>query len=393
MTKERTGGTLPPKLALSVVRQHVTDTIHYATHAPALRDVYRITQLPEYRNAFIRAAGIESYNELTPWLRHIARPEGEHVTKIDRTVEWLAKRGTLFALAVNMKSAFLQLSSLGNSIVEVGGAQFARGVFQMMTRPHSTFQEVKAKSAYMESRSRLLDASLREWLDRFSVNGAAGVEFMGRRFTLEQVHNAQFAFIQGLDAAVAYPTWVAAYDAAVAGGMTEMESIRRADEAVIRAQGSGGAMDVARVLRRRGFIKLFTPFMSFALNDFNRKKYFVGGFREYIRGGNSTIDFKTFAQHFALEWVVPVVFSTLMLSLGRDGDIPDAEDYVWESVGFLTMGIPVVRDVARFAEGQFTGKGFGSRMGGSVAFAGFESGVKAVSSGAKYVFDDNDKAG
>lgn len=393
MTKERTGGTLPPKLSLSVVRQHVADTIHYATHAPALRDVYRITQLPEYRNAFVRAAGLEAYNELTPWLRHIARPEGEHVTKIDRTVEWLAKRGTLFALAVNMKSAFLQLSSLGNSIVEVGGTQFVKGVFQMMSRPHSTFQEVKAKSAYMENRGRMLDASLKEWLDRFSLNGAAGVQFMGRRFTLEQVHNAQFAFIQGLDAAVAYPTWVAAYDAAVAAGMEEAESIRRADEAVIRAQGSGGAMDIARVLRKRGWVKLFTPFMSFALNDFNRKKYFVGGFREYLRGGNSTIDFKTFAQHFALEWVVPVVFSTMMLSLGRDGELPDTENYVWESLGFLTMGLPLVRDAVRAAEGQFTGKGFGSRMGGSVGYAGIESAMKAASSGYKWLAEDNDKAG
>lgn len=392
MTNERKGGTLPPRLSLSVVRQHVTDTIHYATHAPVLRDVYRITQLPEYRNAFIRAAGLEAYNELTPWLRNIARPEGEHVTKIDRMVEWLSKRGTLFVLAVNMKSAFLQLSSIGNSIVEIGGAQFVKGVFQMMSRPHSTFQEVKAKSAYMENRGRMLDASLREWLDRFSLDGAAGVAFAGRRFTLEQVHNAQFAFIQGLDAVVAYPTWVGAYDAAVASGMTEAESISRADAAVIRAQGSGGAMDVARVLRRRGFIKLFTPFMSFALNDFNRKKYFVGGFREYIRGGNSQIDFKTFAQHFALEWVVPVVFSTMMLSLGRDGELPDTEDYVWEAAGFLTMGLLVVRDAARFAEGQFTGKGFGSRMGGSVAFAGLESAVKAVSLGSKYMFEDNEKA-
>jgi len=393
MTKERKGGTLPPKLSLGVIRQHMADTIHFSTHAPVLRDVYQMVQLPEYRAAFERAAGVEAYNELLPWLRHIARPEGPQITKIEKSVEWLAKRGTLFALALNMKSAFLQLSSLGNSMMEVGAGQFAKGVFQMMTRPHSTYQEVRAKSAYMESRSRMLDADLKEWLDGATVGGARGVTFMGKRYTLEQVQNAQFAFIQGLDAAVAYPTWVAAYDGAIASGMAEQDAVRRADEAVFRAQGSGGAMDVSSIMRQRGFLKTATAFMSFALNDFNRKMYYAGGFREYLRGGNSQIDFKVFAQHFMLEWVAPVVFSTMMLSLGRDGEIPEAEDYIWEAVGFLTMGIPLVRDAVRLMEGQFSNKGFGANMGGSVAYSGIEAGIKATGAGKKWLLDDDEKAG
>ena len=392
MTKERTGGTLPPRLSLSVARQHVIDTIHYATHAAALRDVNRITALPEYREAFARAAGLETYNELQPWLRHIARPEGAYIGKFSRAMEWLARRGSLYALGLNMKSAFLQLSSLGNSIKEVGGQGFARGMAQMITRPHEAYTAVRGKSAYMESRARQLDATLKEQLDRFSPERANGVVFVGRWFSLEQVQNAQFALIQGLDAAVAYPTWIAAHDAAIAAGIDGQEAVRTADEAVIRAQGSGGSMDVPKILRERGFVKLSTSFMSFALNDLNRKMYYTGGFREHLRGGRSDVDFKTFAQHFALEWAAPVIFSTLMLSLGRDGELPDAEDFTWETVGFLTMGIPVVRDVARVAETSFSGKGYGARMGGSVGYAGFESGVKAMKQGAKWVNEGGDTA-
>jgi hypothetical protein len=179
----------------------------------------------------------------------------------------------------------------------------------------------------------------------------------------------------------------------VAAGKTEEESIQRADESVIRAQGSGGPMDVSRIMRRRGFVKLFTTFMTFALNDFNRKKYFVGGFRESLRGGNSNIDFATFAQHFMLEWVAPVILSTMLLSLGRDDKLPDAEDYIWEAFGFLTMGLPIVRDFARYVERKIKGKGFGARMGGSVAFAGIESAADAGIDAKKWFFDDDDKAG
>ena len=191
---------------------------------------------------------------------------------------------------------------------------------------------------------------------------------------------------------VAYPTWVAAYDAAIAAGVKDVDAVQRGNEAVIRAQGSGGVMDVSKVLRRRGFIKLFTPFMTFALNDFNRKKYYTAGFVEYARGGHSNIDFKTYAQHLALEWIAPVVFSSMMLSLGRDGELPDAEDYFWEAMGFYLMGVPVVRDVIRSAEVQFTGKGYGRGVGGSVAFAGLESGIKAAQAGSKALLEDDERA-
>lgn len=392
MTKERKGGTLPPKLSLSVVRQHITDTIHYTTHAPILRDAYRIMRLQEYKRAFERAAGREAYEALVPWLRHIARPEGEHATQIDRAVEWMAKRGTLFVMAFNMKSALLQLSSFGSSMQEVGKAAFVKGMFQMMSRPHSAHQAVREKSAYMESRSRMLDSTMREILDQFNRTGAKYISFMGRRYTLEQFQNAQFALIRAFDAVVAYPTWIAAYDAATRSGVMETEAVRRADESVIRAQGSGGAMDVARVMRRRGFWKLATTFMSFAVNDFNRKQYYVGGFREYLRGGNSQVDFKVFAQHFALEWAVPVVFSAMMLSLGRDGELPDTEDYLWEAVGFLSMGIPIVRDASRYAENQFSGKGGTNAMGNSVGYAGIESAFKAGKQGFKWLTEDDEKA-
>ncbi|MDL2268052.1 hypothetical protein LJC46_08735 [Desulfovibrio sp. OttesenSCG-928-G15] len=391
-TKDRQGGTLPPKLGLSVIHTHIVDSIHYATHAPALRDVYRLAQLPEYRDAFIRAAGLETYNELTPWLRSIARPEGAQITKFGKVAEWMAKRGTLFVLGLNMKSAFLQLSSVGNSIQEVGSAAFVKGVYRMLTRTSDTYDAVREKSAYMESRARMFDASLRENLDKFSPERASGVSFLGKRFTLEQVQNAQFAIIQALDSAVAYPTWVAAYDNAIASGMADADAVNRADEAVIRAQGSGGSMDIPAVMRERGVMKLSTTFMTFALNDYNRKRYFVAGFREKLRGGASDVDFKTFAQHLALEWVAPVVFTTLMLSLGRDGELPEAEDFAWEAAGFLSMGIPFARDAVRLAELRSTGKGYGSRMGGSVGFAGIESAWNVIEYTYKAVDEDDEEA-
>jgi hypothetical protein len=244
----------------------------------------------------------------------------------------------------------------------------------------------------MRNRSALFDYSMREELERAAGRGAAGVSFMGRRFTLDTLRQAQFGLIVGLDAAVGYPTWLGEYEKSIAAGKSEEDAITAADAAVIEAQGSGGTMDVPALMRQRGIWRVLCPFMTFALNDFNRKKYYVGGLVENLSGGNSDIGFGEFAAHFALEWVLPVVASAWMLGLGRDGELPDEEDYIWEAAGFLSMGIPIARDVARFAESEAGHSYSGGKMGGSIIYAGYESLVKMVKYTHKAVTEDDDEA-
>ncbi|MDR1125463.1 MAG: hypothetical protein LBM64_05300, partial [Deltaproteobacteria bacterium] len=195
MTKERQGGKLPPRLAIGIIQQHLLDSIHYATHAVGLRDINQLFNLPEYEAAFIRAMGQEAYDALLPWLRHIARPEGPVLDGVESAVDWLARRGTLYAMGLNFKSALLQLTSVGSSWMQIGVGPFMSGAFQMITRPREAFQEVNAKSAYMQSRGMLLDASLAKELDHLAPAGAKGITVNGKFYTLSDLHNASFAFI------------------------------------------------------------------------------------------------------------------------------------------------------------------------------------------------------
>jgi hypothetical protein len=154
--------------------------------------------------------------------------------------------------------------------------------------------------------------------------------------------------------------------------------VNAADAAVIRAQGSGGAMDVPAMLRSRGFAKLFTAFMTFAANDLNRKMRYASGLREYLRGGNSRITPGLYLRHVFLEYLLPVTMSVFLISALRDGELPEKKDFVWEMLGFATMGIPVFRDAIRLAEAELSGKGYGTRMGGSPAYAGAENLIKGI---------------
>lgn len=392
MTNARKGGTLPPKLSMTVIDCHVADTIHYITHALPLRDAMRLFRDPAFKAAFVNAAGQENYDQLLPWLRGIARPDGEQLRGVMKAMEWMAKRGTLFAMGMNMKSALLQLTSIGNSWSEVGTGNFMRAAATLLSGPRQSWQTIRRKSAYMESRAQFMDESLRREYAEMRANGVGGVRFRNARYTLGMVQKAQFAIISALDTAVAAPTWLAAYDAAIGRGVEESAAVAEADAAVVAAQGGGGALDTPAVMRQAGIMRILCPFMSFALSDFNRKLETVRGLREYQKTGNSAISYGRAFSDFALQWVMPVVLSCLMMGLGRDDEWPDAEDYGWEALTFFTMGIPLVRDMARMAQDQFSSSGFnGART--PLLFTGVENLYRGAKHAKQALMDDKANAG
>ncbi|MDE7240993.1 MAG: hypothetical protein K2N62_03795, partial [Desulfovibrio sp.] len=387
MTNARKGGTLPPKLSMTVIDSHVADTIHYTTHALPLRDTMRLFREPAFKAAFVNAAGQENYDQLLPWLRGIARPDGEQMHGIMKAMDWMAKRGTMFAMGLNMKSALLQLTSIGNSWSEVGTGSFLRAAATLLSGPRESWATIRRKSAYMESRAQFMDESLRREYAEMRANGVGGVRFRNARYALGVMQKAQFALISALDTAVAAPTWLAAYDKAIARGAEESAAVAEADAAVVAAQGGGGALDTPAVMRQAGIMRILCPFMSFALSDFNRKLETVRGLREYQKTGNSAITYGRAFSDFALQWVMPVVLSCLMVGLGRDDEWPDAEDYGWEALTFFTMGIPLARDVARMAQDQFSGSGFkGGRT--PLAFTGVDNLLRGAKHARQALVDD-----
>lgn len=392
MTKARQGGALPPHLSLGVLEQHVNDTTHYIAHALPLRDSMRLFNDAPFKEAFIRAAGQENYELLLPWLCGIARPGGEQAYGMMALMEWLGKRGTQYALGANMNTALLQLTSVGNSLGEVGMANFFKASAVILSNPLQACQSIREKSAYMRERAMLMDDTMRREYERMRTAGAVSVRWMKTRYALDTVQRAQFALISALDAVLSFPTWQAAYEKGIVAGLEESDAVARADAAVVAAQGGGGALETPAMMRQAGIMRMLCPFMSFALADFNRKTEQVRGLSEYMRTGNSAMTPAKFMQAFAFQWVLPVALVALIRSLGRDDELPNEEDFAWEAAGFLSMGIPVVRDFVRMAESRFSSDGFkGGRS--PLMMAGMDNALRGIGHAAKAWEEDDDEAG
>lgn len=367
MTQERKGAGLPPLLSLSVLTSHVADSIHYGTHTLPLLDAYRIVKRPEYRRAMQRAFGDEAYAQVVPWLRSIARPDRTKIDGINKMFEFLARRGSLAAMGFSFRTALLQTTSIPQSMAEVGTGAFLRGAYHMLVHPLESWGTIRELSPYMVSRSRNMERDVADRLKPFRE----GTKIFGSKW-----EEAAFAMIQAMDAIVAYPTWMAKYNDAIGKGIDQAKAITLADDAVIRAQGSGLTMDTTALMRKPGAARLFTMFMSFAMNWQNRQRYYLAGFRESWRTGQSEIGTARFLSHFALEWLAPPILTLLLIGMGRDGEFPELEDIGSELLGYWLMGVPIVREIPALFE-------YNKKFGDSAAFKGLNAAVTATRGGMK----------
>ncbi|CAK7068121.1 MAG: hypothetical protein MEBIL_02248 [Bilophila sp.] len=367
MTQERKGAGIPPLLSLSVLTSHVADSIHYGTHTLPLLDAYRIVKRPEYRRAMQRAFGDEAYAQVVPWLRSIARPDRTKIDGINKMFEFLARRGSLAAMGFSFRTALLQTTSIPQSMAEVGTGAFLRGAYHMLVHPLESWGTIRELSPYMVSRSRNMERDVADRLKPFRE----GTKIFGSKW-----EEAAFAMIQAMDAIVAYPTWMAKYNDAIGKGVEQSKAVLMADDAVIRAQGSGLVMDTTALMRKPGAARLFTMFMSFAMNWQNRQRYYLAGFRESLRTGQSEIGTARFLSHFALEWLAPPILTLLLIGMGRDGEFPELEDIGSELLGYWLMGVPIVREIPALFE-------YNKKFGDSAAFKGLNAAVTATRGGMK----------
>ncbi|MCH2240945.1 MAG: hypothetical protein MK041_03205, partial [Aquabacterium sp.] len=145
------------------------------------------------------------------------------------------------------------------------------------------------------------------------------------------------------------PTWLGAYEKAVAEGNAEDRAVALADQAVRDAQGGGQVSDLSAVERSR-FLKLFTVFYSFMNTALNL-------------GVGQTMTAKTPAQRgklaadYLLLYVVPPLLGAAIKDALTPGDSGDWDEWetalrrlLQEQLGFLLGLMVITREFGQAAQ-------------------------------------------
>ncbi len=327
-TIERKGGSLPPKLSFDVIFGHVTDVNHYTSHALAIRDVYKMVNDPRVRLAISDAIGEAQYQQFVPWLQEVAKPRIQPLTMVEKGLQTLRRNTTIVALGAKFSVAVAQWLGITQTIQEIGAFGTMKGLVKFYSAPREMAEVVNNLSPEMSIRTGAWDRELRD------AYGRLGIEmFRGSQL----VKDAFFSLISLMDMAVAYPTWVGAFEKGMGQFKgDEAKAVEYADAAVRRSQGNALPKDFANIQtggELKKFVTMFYTFFSAMHNQLReaqvRRKAGDSGILDLVK---------------AWWWIVvaPAVLGYMI----RERDIPSVKTALKESLQYRLAGYPVVRDIA-----------------------------------------------
>lgn len=341
-TKERAQKVKRPILLdLGVINRHLGEVIHDITHREAIMQADKFLSEPRIVKAVDETLGPEIRKQFRPWLKYVAnqwameRAGNEGVGKFLRQAR---TNTTIVGMGFRVSTIIQQLAGYSNSFERVGAKWVSEGLAATVRHPVETFNFVMEKSGEIRHRMGTLDRDINQ-----SLNALAG-----KRDLISDAKRFAFHGIGYTDRMVVIPTWVGAYNKALAEGKTEDQAIYDADKAVRQSQGAASAKDMAAIQRGTGqygeLLKFVTMFYSYMSAMYQRQRTFARDVRQADRTQLPGL--------IARAWWLYVVppLAAAMLS----GDRPDDdEDESWSAWSFKHMlfhalgPIPGVRDFAR----------------------------------------------
>ncbi len=338
----------PLLLTFDGIWQGANEVIHDLAWHEWLIDANRL--LRRVDSAVRTHYGAQYAKELRDSVKDTARGDAPAANVFERSLNRIRIGSTITGLGWNLTTALLQPLGLSNSIVRIGGVWVAKGLGQFYSAPIRMAGEVQEKSEFMRNRARTMQREINDVQNQLK----------GKSPWRQAVDGSFFILIQKLQAMVDYPTWLGAYEKAVAQGNDDARATDLADQAVKDAQGGGQIHDLAKVQRGAPALKLFTNFYSFFNVVLNLSAE-----------RTKATDFKSPAQVAALagDYLLLMIFPAVagaMLRAAVKGELDDddlVEKVASEQISFL-MGMFVGLREASGAAQKLAGVGYPFNYGG-----------------------------
>lgn len=363
----------PIHLSLGVINRHVMEVIHDITHREAVMQADKFLSSARVMKAVDAALSPEIRKQFRPWLQFVANEaayDRAGMSGAERFIKRMRSNATFVGLGYRFSTVMLQLAGFSNSFERVGVGWVGVGIRAVMAHPVASFDMVLEKSQEVRGRMENIDRDIRDSIRR--ATSATG-----------WISNAKlFAFhgIGYMDRIVVIPTWIGAYNKALAGGMSEQDAIYAADKAVRQSQGASAPKDLAAIQRGRGPAgevgKLTTMFYTFFSGQYQRQRTLARDIGDAV--GNRRIS--DMPALLARAWwliVVPPILSELLAGRGPDDD-EDWGLWAFQKMLMSMLGpIPILRDLAPVAWNKAADQPtFGYRF--SPAVGGIESAINLI---------------
>ena len=232
----------------------LTAQIHYISWAEWVRDTRKIfSKKTKISDAILRHYGADYHGFFTKWAQDI-RNGTPPSSEIDDVANFARRNVSLAGIGFNLGAACLQLTGVTQSIAYLGASWTRRGVAEFLKLGYKgAYEWVSAKSPMMRER---VETQFRELVEiQSELNGDATWK---RKFM-----QAAYIPLTRVQMCVDLPTWLGAYEKALAEGRSEGLAVADADRAVMNSQGSGRVQDLSGYERGNAWTKLFTVFYTF----------------------------------------------------------------------------------------------------------------------------------
>lgn len=317
----------PLLYTLGGVYSGVNDVIHDLAWHEWLIDMNRLLRSQKIDSAIREHYGPAAVRQLKEWRDRIAEGDQGPAHAGEVALGKLRQSVSVAGLGFNVMSALMQPLGLTQSIVRIGPQWVGKGIAAYSANPKRATAEVKDKSEFMRNRTRTRFRELDELRNRVQGQTAAKTAIQqGAYFMMLQVQQM-----------VDVPTWLGAYEKAIAAGNADDRAIDLADQAVIDAQGGGQGKDLSAIESGGPALRLFTVFYTFMNTALN-----LG-----VASKMTPRSKAKFAADMLLLYTVPAVLSTLFKDAITPGDAGDddeeelARKLIAEQLTFL-MGLFVV---------------------------------------------------
>ena len=293
---------------LRAITQHVNQVVHDLAWHEWFIDANRLLNDKRIASAIRQYHGNDTARVLKEAADAIAVGDTVHQGQIDRLLLKMRSNVTRSIMGASLTTALLQPFGLTQSMARIGVVPVLKGAARWAgdaARMESTVGWINEKSEFMRLRSKTFNRELREISER--VQGKS--KFL-------QVYDASlFMLMQKLQMVADVPTWVGAYEKALAGGVDESAAVALADEAVLGSQGGGTTKDLSAVQRNMPFLTQFYSYFNTTLN--------------LVVEQTATTDFKNpkavagWMGDMALLAVIPAILPALLTHLLKGGGEDD----------------------------------------------------------------------